>query len=293
MTATRAQKCHATDSKNPLQQAVILQRVLDYVGPGHWCFAAEVSSLWRDLYLNVAEVERQVVGSTAKFTCVAQMTLFFPVFASPSTARHAHACGLLNTTLPYKNAAGSYADIATLRAAHDLGMEYTLPVMVGAARYNSLAVVQFLHTQGAPCGVYVYSIAAGRGHTAMCAYLHAERCRWDASACAAAASNGHGSTLRWLREHGCPWHPDGICNLAAKGGSVDALELLLQEGIVLAAAQLTEMLRMAGAHSKLAAAQWLRAHGAAWPHKFALWRSPWPRDVIVWARAEGCRTATF
>eukprot|EP00953_Heterococcus_sp_UTEX-ZZ885_P006561 4007-Heterococcus_DN1.PRE.5 len=44
MVATRGQKRSAEDSKYPLQQAGILQRVLDH-GPGHWCFVAEVSSL--------------------------------------------------------------------------------------------------------------------------------------------------------------------------------------------------------------------------------------------------------
>jgi hypothetical protein len=126
--------------------------------------------------------------------------------------------------------------------------------------------VQFLHTRGAPCGIYVFSIAA-------------------------AASNGHGSTLRWLREHGCPWNPAGICNLVAKGGSVEALELLLQQGIVLTAAQLTEMLNIAGAHSNLAAAQWLRAQGVEWPDMLVLWHAPWPRDMMAWASAEGCTSA--
>jgi hypothetical protein len=48
-----ASKRSAADSSNPLQQPGILQHVLDYVGPGHWCFIAEVSSFWRDLYINV------------------------------------------------------------------------------------------------------------------------------------------------------------------------------------------------------------------------------------------------
>jgi hypothetical protein len=41
----RVQKRSATDSSSPLQETGILEHVFDYVGPGHWCFVAEVSSI--------------------------------------------------------------------------------------------------------------------------------------------------------------------------------------------------------------------------------------------------------
>eukprot|EP00953_Heterococcus_sp_UTEX-ZZ885_P006630 4048-Heterococcus_DN1.PRE.1 len=66
MVAARAQKRSVKESLNPLQHAGILQRVLDYVGPGHWCFVAEVSKLWRELYLRVAARELQILTGASR-----------------------------------------------------------------------------------------------------------------------------------------------------------------------------------------------------------------------------------
>jgi hypothetical protein len=294
MSAT-SQERNTADSRNPLQHAGILQRVLDYVGPAHWCFVAEVCSLWRDLYKRVAcrgmEV-RTLWGMVIEMMCVPQMTMQSAVFASPSRVRHAHAHGLSYTADHDQRAAGMYADIATLEAAHDCGMPYTLAVMEGAARCNELAVVQFLRAAGCPWGRQVFERAAARGNTAMCAYLHAEHCPWSEQACIEAACYGQCSTLRWLHEHGCPWYADHIHLSAATGGSVDALVYLQQQGIVYTAEMLTDMLNAAGANNNLAAAKWLKQQGAEWPVRLCRFRQPWFDDTLVWARAEGCTSPT-
>jgi hypothetical protein len=41
----------------PLLEPGILQRVLSFVGPGHWLFVATVSRLWKELYARVAAKE--------------------------------------------------------------------------------------------------------------------------------------------------------------------------------------------------------------------------------------------
>jgi hypothetical protein len=153
--AINAQKRSTADRTNPLQQVGVLQRVLDYVGPGHWCFVAEVSSLWRDLNRNVASREIQVFDSysclTKTITCLPQMTSFSAVLASPSRVRlHTHTRRLPYRRTAYERAAGMCADIATLQAARELSMLYLRHVMAGAARCNQLAVVQFLRAQGCP-----------------------------------------------------------------------------------------------------------------------------------------------
>jgi hypothetical protein len=128
MVATRAQKRSAEDSRNPLQQAGILQRVLDYVGLGQCCFVAEVSSLWRDLYSRVTSSSKsRLLGSNFEdsFPCVPQITLMSAVFEAPSRVRLAHAHGLDCATTAYERAAGMHADIATVAAAHELGMSYS------------------------------------------------------------------------------------------------------------------------------------------------------------------------
>jgi hypothetical protein len=168
-------------SEDLLQQAVILQNVLDHVGPGHWCFVAEVSSLWRDLYRRVTSRDTQSNDpySTKTIMCVPQMTtfrLFSAVFASPSRVRCAHARGLSYTGEIHQRTAGMYADTATLRAARELGVPYTHAVMVGAARSNALNVVQFLRAAGCPWSSLMFSIAARRGDAAICAFLITEKC---------------------------------------------------------------------------------------------------------------------
>jgi hypothetical protein len=279
------------DSGNPLEQPEVLQHVLDHVGPGHWCFVAEVSWLWRELYTRVAWRSIRVVdccNTTETITCVPEMTMYSAVFASPSRVALAQERKLDFEAGAYEYAAGMHADVPTLKAAHELYMRYTYSVMEGALRRDKLTTLHFLHTQGCPWDAGIFMAAAARGHTDMCAYLHAQRCPWNEMVYYHAAVNGHGSTLRWLREHGCPWYADTVHTAAATGGSVDVLLFLLQQGIVFTADMLNEMLNIAGTYNKLAAAQWLRQQGAEWPTRL-MWKwQRWSDDVLLWARAEGC-----
>jgi hypothetical protein len=56
---------------------------------------------------------------------------------------------------------------------------------------------------------------------------------------------------------------------------------------------LTAMLNAAGSHGHLAAAQWLRQQGAAWPAVLRVNRDYWwSGAVLAWARAEGCTSPT-
>jgi hypothetical protein len=135
--------------------------------------------------------------------------------------------------------------------------------------------------------------AAGAwGHTSMCAYLHAEGCLWSHMVCLMAAIRGHAETLQWLLEHGCPVHADLVCSKAAESGSVKVMLYLQQRGFLSTPAVLTNMLNAAGAHNKLAAAQWLRQQGAEWPLVLKHWSTSWSGDTPVWARAQGCTSPT-
>jgi hypothetical protein len=131
---TRSQKCYA--SSNSLLQAGILQRVLDYVGPGHWNFISTVSRLWKDLHQSVRSERVEKVRcydycyGSYKFTCVPQMTLYSSIFASPSRVRLARRNGL--DFLAATNCAflaGWHADKATLISVRELGLQYTREVV--------------------------------------------------------------------------------------------------------------------------------------------------------------------
>eukprot|EP00953_Heterococcus_sp_UTEX-ZZ885_P006557 4007-Heterococcus_DN1.PRE.1 len=90
MVVPRPLKHRATVNLSPLQQAGILQHVLDYVGPGHWCFVAEVSSLWRDVCASDTRRElplpQQYYARSVAY--VPQMTVFSAVLL------HLHVYGM-------------------------------------------------------------------------------------------------------------------------------------------------------------------------------------------------------
>jgi hypothetical protein len=54
------------------------------------------------------------------------MTLYSSVLASPSRLKLAHESDLDSSQESYHYAAGRYATVATLAAAHELGMKYSV-----------------------------------------------------------------------------------------------------------------------------------------------------------------------
>eukprot|EP00953_Heterococcus_sp_UTEX-ZZ885_P015096 8501-Heterococcus_DN1.PRE.1 len=218
MVATRAVKRTAVDN-NPLQSVDILRRVLSYVGPGHGLFLSSVSTLWRDLYCRVAS---------------RTMTLYGSAF-SPSRVKLAHESGLDISTENFRHAAGKHADIATLKAAHELGMHFTgLSILGGAAEGNKLAVVQFLHAQGCP---------------------------WHWSVASAAAKRNDLEMLRWVREHGCNWDARDILTEAAGSGNIEMMTWVKQQpGVVYGRSVMTAAARK----GRTAVCEYLKAQQCPW-----------------------------
>eukprot|EP00953_Heterococcus_sp_UTEX-ZZ885_P022031 12241-Heterococcus_DN1.PRE.1 len=108
--------------------------------------------------------------------------------------------------------------------------------------------------------------AAEHGQLAMCQYLRGRGCEWDVSMCSRSCYYAdHGAVLRWLHGSGCPWDIEEVALNAAICGSVDILEYVFQQGVLHEGDELCELLAAAGAQSNLAAAVWLRQHGADWP----------------------------
>jgi hypothetical protein len=111
--------------------------------------------------------------------------------------------------------------------------------------------------------------------------------------CKLAADSGHFDVLRFLMANGCPYNVTELC-AAAVCEEVDAmystelLQLLQEQGVLSGTAQLTRLLRTAASNSNLAAAQWLRHQGAAWPKKLVSDDGKaWPGESLAWARAQG------
>jgi hypothetical protein len=155
----------------------VLQTVLSYVGVGHHLFVAPVK-LWRELHGKLQSEQLKVYDESGEgyaITCASNMTLFSSVLATPSRVKLAHKSGVSCNVAAYWRAAGLHADIATLRAAHQLGMHYTRTTMAGAAECNKLAEMQFLHSQG---------------------------CYWPSGLLENASDSVYCELVRWCYEHG-------------------------------------------------------------------------------------------
>jgi hypothetical protein len=203
--AVHVQKRSSAGSSDPLLHFDVLQTVLSYVGVGHHLFVAFVSKWWQELYATLPDQQLTVYNESDTkhaITCAPNMTLFSSVLATPSRVKLAHKSGVSCISRAYWRAAGLHADTATLRAAHQLGMNYTKTTMAGAAECNKLAEVQFLYGQG---------------------------CYWPSGLLENASNSGYFELVRWCYEHGCPCQDaNQHLRYAAETGSVALMASLLQ-----------------------------------------------------------------
>jgi hypothetical protein len=216
---------------------------------------------------------------------------------------------------------------SALQYLRNEGLEWTSATCVTAARMGHLTLLQQLRQQGCPWDADNIGIPAARGgnvqmlqwlkgesivfteatlagaaaggHIAACEHLrYTEQCPWSPQACMLAAKHEQVHALKWLRQHGCPCDHVTTTLFAALGGSVAVLAYMLEQpeqqqlDAAFHTALLREMLAVAGANQQLAAAQWLRAQGAAWPDVLRYnvngEQQQWRGAVLEWARAEGC-----
>jgi hypothetical protein len=164
-----------------------------------------------------------------------------------------------------------------------------------AAMGGSIEVVEWLRQeQGIEFNSTSIMWAADGGQIAMCQHLRSIGCEWTESACAQAVTSCHFDMLRWLRENGCPWSVYEVSMEAASVSNIEVLDYIVEQGEVLDAELLTDLLAYAGSRDQLEAAQWLRQRGAEWPVVLRDTTSTqgdgeqWSDDMIAWARAEGC-----
>jgi hypothetical protein len=169
-------------SIDPLGHPGILQHVLDYVGPGCFLFAALVAKAWWYSYARVPGCQLvgiDSLGNIANVVCSPQTTLSSVVFASPTCVKLAHDCGLqLSTgTSNLQRIAGRYADTATLRTAHALGLSLISEDLArGAAVSGELQKLVFLAEQHCPFPADITMYAARSGVVEALVYLQQQGC---------------------------------------------------------------------------------------------------------------------
>eukprot|EP00953_Heterococcus_sp_UTEX-ZZ885_P032031 16755-Heterococcus_DN1.PRE.3 len=197
--------------------------------------------------------------------------------------------------------AGEAGDLEQLKWLHAHGAildDFAVDVTAGG---GALHVLEWMQQQGLVFTETTMTFAAMHGHLQLCQWLRAQQCPWDGSAATTAAFGNYSDVLRWLIESGCPHHAFGehVCTSAVRGfghGDFSTLQCLCDCGIMAEPAVLTDALNVAGAHNKLAVAQWLRQRGAQWPAVLCCptlrGSTAWRGDSLAWARAEGCASPT-
>jgi hypothetical protein len=193
-------------------------------------------------------------------------------------------------------AAGA-GQLAILQWARTEGLEWHNALICGsAAESGDMNTLLYAMEQGGELNEHTMSCAAQAGKLHICQYLHTQQCPWDSDAAGNAAFYGHADVLGWLLQHGCPVNTgaeEGLLFLAACGGHIQVLQLLLDGSLLTTPAQFTDMLGAAAMYSHVAAAQWLRQHGAEWPDVLCDdYHDPWPDAAVAWARSEGCTSPT-
>jgi hypothetical protein len=118
---------------------------------------------------------------------------------------------------------------------------------------------------------------------------------WDWRLCRRAAERGSLRFLQWLRSTSCPWKEAAVLHNACKSGNVAMLQWLLTATAPWTDTVKQEMLQRAAWYDRLAAVQWLKAHGAQWPANFGgqykvrdeQVQQCWSLSAVQWAIASG------
>jgi hypothetical protein len=204
------------DDAHPLHDLGILQRIMDYVGPGNFIFLSPVSMEFAIACMRVPEYRMpnysRMYKTVTLYDIAAKSTLFSAVFASPATLRHAHACGGLkledNESEWVERMAGRCASIETPKVALELGTSFTqcCYVVLGAAESGDIEKLRWLFDeQHCEMPASLCTHAARSGSTAMLAWLKQRGCAFTSCAMSRAMTFGHADLVRFLHAEGCPW----------------------------------------------------------------------------------------
>jgi hypothetical protein len=181
-TAEQQMLASTDHSINPLSEGGVLQRVLGYVGPGHWLMVSLVSKTWRESYLQVPEQQITGFNSTLAATCVMcvpRMTLLSFAVASAALTKLACNCGLPLDSSRLHLAIGRWGDIAALFAGFEAGMPQSPFICAGAAVAGRLAELTWLiRDQG-----FQYTVLSA------CQLLRVAECLCSTSSCSAALTS--------------------------------------------------------------------------------------------------------
>jgi hypothetical protein len=156
------------------------------------------------------------------------------------------------------HAAGRYADVPSLEAAYELGMQYTVETLEGAAMCNQLPVLRFLRTQDCPQGHSVADAAAAAGAYDVLRWLRGQGCTWnESSILGRAASSGNIEMTAWVKQKAGVVCDEGAMNGAAREGHTAMCKYLRDEHCPWGTDACHHAARRPCCHTALVAREWL------------------------------------
>jgi hypothetical protein len=274
--------------------------------PGHWLFLSAVCSEWRAIYANIGEQQAHSIGlyEPNKFVIYdSKTTLYSAAVASPETARLArsHGCGLQIHTMAqgcgweaYTNyrlkvIAGLHADVQTLTALHDLGMQLDDTVLDAVALSGRLHILQYLINEQLcdPVSDGVNFFAALGGNIHILEWLKTENLsRFCWFTCSGAVEGDQLAVVQYLRNQGCKWDESVIMCDAAGSDSITIVKWLQQhEGVEVDA----RTMAAAASKGQTAMCEYLLNIGCYWtdtaPTRAA---EAGHFETLRWLRENGC-----
>jgi hypothetical protein len=276
-----------------LTDAVVRSAAETSLAKLHWLHTEQNCSLPDDISVHAAKS-----GSIDMLKWLQQRGCAFDARSCEQAAQagHLHVLMFLHSQDCHWNtktcdAAASRGDQPMLQWLRKQGCPWKLSsVCDRAAGSGNVELMKWLR-RGVVFDAVTMRCAAERGQLSMCQYLREQQCPWSATACEEAAEHSHTETLIWLHENGCPWVVDGVCMAAAHSGSTDTMSYIVEQECV-STELLTNMMRAAGADSKLVAVKWLRQQGADWPAVLQYCGRSWCGAILLWARQQGCTSKT-
>jgi hypothetical protein len=186
--AAKRQRLSTQPTRGDLFQTdVLMKRVMEFVGPDEYFFAASISRSCRQVQIELSRKRAERSDSKQAKLC----TSFTAASASPARLRWAFSSGLKQK--------GKYKKPLQL-------VQSAVKASGDPAAVLGLLNVQSLKKVGLFSGCRLCETTAARGDLKLLKWLHAHHCPWDQQTCFNAAWKGHLHVLQWARAHGCAWH---------------------------------------------------------------------------------------
>jgi hypothetical protein len=254
---------------------VLVKRVMAFVGPNEYLFAASISRKCRQMQI-VLSYKRAEGSKKAKLR-----TSFTAALASPARLQWAFSSGLKQKDKYYKplqlvqsamkasDNALSVLSLLNVQSLKKVDQQAASKLCVAASKQSDLELLKWLHAHECAWDAETCKWAAFKNRLDILQWAREQGCPWDEFTCFNAARKGHLHILQWARANGCAWNREDVLRVAAKCAGVEMLEWLQHNsGEPWSDADKALMLVEAGRRFLLTPLKWLRKRGAPWPASF-------------------------